>query len=298
MMRRATLIIKFLLLIGLVFISLEEIPLTDLLPPVKYKYRDTINFYGSTMIRLAIFLLLLDFVQVVLVHFYKRKHKIRSNDNFVIGVSHIYNILVVVGVTIGILSLFRVNVKEVFTSISIVFAGLAILTKEYVANMLSGMIITFSGHLSIGDQVRIGANKGKIMDITLQNIHLLNEDDDYIYIPNSMVFFSEVINYTKMTMKRTSIEFEINIRNLESVEALEKEIIATLEPFHDKIDPNSYYLRVAEILKDRVTLKFQYILKVPNRDLERLIRRKTVRRLIEIINQKEVETKRGKKLED
>jgi small-conductance mechanosensitive channel len=285
-MRRATLVIKLLILIGLSFIALEEIPVSDLLPPIKYKYRSTIDFYGGTAIKLAIFLLILDFFQVLLVKFYKRRNRIKHDDNFVIGVGHIYNILVVGGVLFGVLSVFKINVREAFTSLSIIFAGLAILTKEYVANLLSGMIITFSGHMSIGDQVKIGKQKGKIMDITLQNIHLRNEDDDYIYIPCNTVFFTEVINYTKMTIKRTSIEFEINIKHLESVEVLEAAIIETLQPFHDKIDPDSYYLRVAEILKDRVLLKFQYILKEPNRELERLIRRKTVRRLVEIMHQK------------
>jgi small-conductance mechanosensitive channel len=285
-MRRATLVIKLLILIGLSFIALEEIPVSDLLPPIKYKYRSIIDFYGGTAIKLAIFLLILDFFQVLLVKFYKRRNRIKHDDNFVIGVGHIYNILVVGGVLFGVLSIFKINVREAFTSLSIIFAGLAILTKEYVANLLSGMIITFSGHMSIGDQVKIGKQKGKIMDITLQNIHLRNEDDDYIYIPCNTVFFTEVINYTKMTIKRTSIEFEINIKHLESVEVLEAAIIETLQPFHDKIDPDSYYLRVAEILKDRVLLKFQYILKEPNRELERLIRRKTVRRLVEIMHQK------------
>jgi hypothetical protein len=34
-------------------------------------------------------------------------------------------------------------------------------------------------------------------------------------------------------------------------------------------------------------MKFQYILKEPNKDLERLIRRKTIRRLVEIISERE-----------
>jgi small-conductance mechanosensitive channel len=291
-MRKLVLIPKLLILIGLVYFEMESYSISEFLPPMKPRYRDTADFYTGTVVRLVTFLLILDFFQVILVYFYKRRNGIRHDDNFVIGVSQIYHILMVGGIFLGLLSLFKVNVKEAFTSISIIFAGLAILTKEYVANMLSGMILTFSGHLRIGDQVMIGAHKGKIMDITLQNIHLRNEDDDYIYIPCNTVFFTDVINYTKMTVKRTSIEFEINSKNLDSVERLEQDIIETLEPFHDKIDADSYYLRVAEIRKDRILLKFQYILKEPNRELERLIRRKTVRRLVEIMHQKEMERDR------
>lgn len=87
--------------------------------------------------------------------------------------------------------------SKLFTSLSIVFAGIAILTKDYITNMVNGMIITFSGQLSIGDNVRLGKQRGKIVDITLQNIHMLNDDDDMIYIPNNLLLSSEVVNYTR-----------------------------------------------------------------------------------------------------
>jgi hypothetical protein len=71
------------------------------------------------------------------------------------------------------------------------------------------------------------------------------------------------------------------------VEELEQSLIDVLSPFQDLIQPDSYYLRVAEVAKDSVSMKFQYILKEPNKDLERLIRRKTIRRLVEIISERE-----------
>ena len=188
---------------------------------------------------------------------------------------------------VGLLSLFRIDVRQLFTSLSIVFAGIAILTKDYISNMINGMIITFSGQLSIGDNVRIGLHRGKITDITLQNIHLLNDDDDMIYIPNSILLISEVVNYTKRDIKRTSIEFEIDLKHLKNVEELEQILIETLSPFQDLIKPESHYLRVAEVKKDSVAMKFQYILKEPNKDLERQIRRRTTRRLVEIISERE-----------
>ena len=60
-----------------------------------------------------------------------------------------------------------------------------------------------------------------------------------------------------------------------------------LAPFHDLIQSDSYYLRVAEVKKDSVAMKFQYILKEPNKNLERQIRRRTIRRLVEIISERE-----------
>lgn len=251
------------------------------------RYRVMVEYYLDTVLSIAIFFIFLDFVQFFVVWFYRRRHKVRGDDNFIVGVGHIYSLLLFVGLAVGLLTLFRIQVRELFTSLSIIFAGLALLTKDYISNMINGMIITFSGQFSIGDNVRIGQHRGKITDITLQNIHLLNDDDDVIYIPNNVVLNTDVVNFTKRDIKRTSIEFDIDLKYLSSVESLEKILVETLRPFHDLIKPDSYYLRVAEVRKDSVALKFQYILKEPNKDLERAIRRKTVRRLVEIISERE-----------
>ncbi|MFN0215987.1 MAG: mechanosensitive ion channel family protein [Saprospiraceae bacterium] len=251
------------------------------------KYSESLDYYVNTLASIALFLMLLDFVQFGATRWYRRRHKITRDDNFIIGVGQIYILLLVMGLIVGLLSLFRIDVRQLFTSLSIIFAGIAILTKDYISNMINGMIVTFSGQLGIGDNVRIGLHRGKITDITLQNIHLLNDDDDMIYIPNSLLLISEVINYTKREIKRTSIDFEIDLKHLKNVEELEAILIETLSPFQDLIKPESHYLRVAEVKKDLVVMKFQYILKDPNKDLERQIRRRTTRRLVEIISARE-----------
>jgi small-conductance mechanosensitive channel len=268
-----------------VLIRLNEWDITSIY--AHSKYHSAFDYYKDTLAGLAIFLMFLDFVQFFVTWFYRRRHKIQRDDNFIIGVGQIYALLLAIGIVVGILSLFQIEPRQLFTSLSIVFAGLAILTKDYISNMINGMIITFSGQLSIGDNVRIGQHRGKITDITLQNIHILNDDDDMIFFPNNLLLTSEVVNFTKREVKRTSIEFDIDLRHLKTVEDLEKNLIELLSPFQDMIKPESYYLRVAEVRKDSVAMKFQYILKEPNKDLERLIRRKATRRLVEIISDRE-----------
>jgi small-conductance mechanosensitive channel len=278
---------KAVLLAAFTAIRLGEWDMSPLLQHIKPKYHGMAMHYIATITGLVAFFLMLDFIQYFTNALYRRRNRVAGDDNFTIGVNHIYSITLVIGIIGGILSLFRLEIREVFTSLSIIFAGLAILTKDYISNMINGMIITFSGQMSIGDNVRIGSHRGKIIDITLQNIHLLNDDDDVIYIPNNLVLTTEAINYTKREIKRTSIDFDIDLRHLKSVEELEKILIDTLEPFHDQIQPDTYYLRVAEVRKDALSLKFQFILNVPNKDMERRIRRKTIRRIVEVISERE-----------
>ena len=257
-----------------------------MLAGLKARYK-LAQYYIDVVSGIAIFLLLLDFVQVLVVNFYRRRHRIRGDDNFVVGIGQIYSIVLVLGLGVGLLSLFQIQIREVLTSLSIIFAGLVLLTKDYVSNMINGMIMTFSGELSIGDNIRIGQHRGKIVDITLQNIHLINDDDDVIYIPNSVFLTTDIVNFTKREIKRTSLDFEIDLKYLETVEELERILIDALQPYQDLIKENSYYLRVAEVNRMGVVMKFQYILKEPNKDLERAIRRTAIRRLVKIISGRE-----------
>lgn len=284
-MKYLILLLKLGIFVSLIMIRLGEWDISHWY--TGFKYRTALAYYIDAVSSIAIFLMFLDFVQFFTIKVYRRRHKIWADDNFTIGIRLIYTLLLAVGLIVGILSLFQIDVRELFTSLSIIFAGLAILSKDYVSNMINGMIITFSGQLTIGDNVSIGQHRGKITDITLSSLHIQNDDDDVVYIPNNVVLAAEVVNYTKREIKRTSIDFEIYMKYLMSVEQLEQQLVEALSPFYNLIKPDSYYLRVAEVRKDSVALKFQYILNQPNKDLERQIRRKTIRRLVEIIGERE-----------
>ena len=286
-MKLLRLLLKTALLVLLFLLRTGEIELSPLLSLLKVKYRVAAEYYIERLADIGIFLILLDFIQFFVIYLYKRRKRNQSEDNFTIGIRHIYSIVLFMGLMLGLLSLFRVDPRSLLTSISIVFAGIALITKDYISNMITGMINTFSGELSIGDNISIGLHKGKVLDVTLQKVHLLNDDDDVIYIPNSLFHTMEVVNYTKRQIKRTSVEFEIGISHLNNVEEVEKMLIETLKPFNDRIQEDTYYLRVAEVRKDYVLMKFQYILKEPNKELERTIRRTTVRKIVEFISTRE-----------
>ena len=285
-MKYLILLVKAIALVLLILLYLGELEPISLLAGLKARYK-LAQYYIDVVSGIAIFLLLLDFVQVLVVNFYRRRHRIRGDDNFVVGIGQIYSIVLVLGLGVGLLSLFQIQIREVLTSLSIIFAGLVLLTKDYVSNMINGMIMTFSGEMSIGDNIRIGQHRGKIVDITLQNIHLINDDDDVIYIPNSVFLTTDIVNFTKREIKRTSLDFEIDLKYLETVEELESILTDALQPYQDLIKENSYYLRVAEVNRMGVVMKFQYILKEPNKDLERAIRRTAIRRLVKIISGRE-----------
>jgi len=241
----------------------------------------------DVLVNFFIFLITLNTIAYILIFFYRKKKYIgtRQNDNLVAGVNNIYYLILLGGVLAGLLLLLGFDLFTFFTSLSIFAAAIAILSKDYISNIISGMLMAFSDEINIGDVVLIGENKGKVVDITLSKFILLNDDDDYIILPNNLVFGNEIINYTKREIKKTSIDFEMDLKFLKNIEDLEKDLIESIASYHHLIRPDSYRLKVVDIKKDYISMKFQYILDQPDRDMERDIRRVMVRHIVRTIKE-------------
>lgn len=233
----------------------------------------------------GIFALSANLIVVFLSWLYRRRKQIPYNqpDNVVLGLENLYYLLLSGATIVLVLAFMGVPPRELFTSLSIVAAAIAIVSKDYISEIISGMIISFSREISIGDYIKIGDHKGKIIDLNLTKIVFLNDDDDIMYIPNNTVFNSEIVNYTRKQIKRVSIEFEVDLKAIKNIEALEADLIETVKDYQEYIQPGSFALKIGDIKKDSVTLKFQYILNQVNRELEQDIRRKTVRRVVNYV---------------
>lgn len=201
-------------------------------------------------------------------------------DNLIIGLKNLFTLLSVISIFLGLLSIIGFDLKSVFTSLSIVAAGLAIVSKDFITEITVGLINGFSRKIEIDDYVMVGDQKGKIVDLGLQKVTLLNDDDDIVYIPNFKFYNSEIINYTKRDIRRMSVSFQLDLNYLNDIEELEKDLIDAIGEFKVHILEGSYNLKISEICKDHLVCKFQYTMKEVNRDLQRQIRKYTLRRII------------------
>ena len=240
--------------------------------------------------RLLIYVLTVDLGYRILIWFYKKRKGIRldRNDNVTLGLKNMYYILIAGGIFIIGLALFGVDYRTFFTSISIVAAAIAIVTKDYIIDIISGIILSFSSYIKTDDYIKTGELSGKVIDMTLSKILLLNDDDDIIAVPNNKAFSNEIVNYTRKASKKVTIEFEMLLASLYTVEDLEHSMIQVLEEFKPYIEEDSYYLRIEKIHADSISLKFQYILKRMNQTIEKEIRKKTVRRVVNFVKQNSV----------
>jgi small-conductance mechanosensitive channel len=214
---------------------------------------------ANTLYHALVVFLTIEAARLMTIAFYRPQGGVKK-DNFTAGLSQLARIVYSLIFGVLVLSMFSISLKETITTLSLLAAALALITKDYISNLINGMYMTFARIVNIGDTVKIADTKGKIIDITLSNVHLLNEDDDIVYIPNNNVFQGHIINYTRRELKKSSIDFELDIAQVEHLEKLEKEIIYALRDLQDLIQPESMVLKVNSIKHEYCSFKFQYIL--------------------------------------
>jgi len=253
------------------------------------QYDDLIFEYGlpekllHTIYRVAVAFCVVECIRLIIIFGYKPQGGAKR-DNFTTGIGHLAKVFYGLLLVVLILSLFNISVKEAATSLSLIAAAVVLMTKDYISNLINGMYLTFTKVINIGDNVELADNKGKILDITLTNVHLLNDDDDIIYIPNNKVFSNEIINYTRRQLKKSSVEFEISAAYAPLTEDLEKELIDSLSEFSQYIQPYTYNLKVQSIKHEFISYKFQYVLNDPlNKENDKKVKRHVVRHIVATI---------------
>jgi small-conductance mechanosensitive channel len=270
-----TITIKYLIRFFLLYILLR---LKKSLEQNKDDFDQLYSIFHSVIDFLLLFTIV-NIVSAVLIMIYRLRKNIpyKYTDNVVNGINNLYYLIVTFGIILMILGFWGIDFMTLFTSLSIVAAALAIISKEYVGGIISGIIISFSKEINIDDYVKIGDNKGKILEINLTKITLLNDDDDVIYIPNDKVYMSEIINYTKKEIRKVSIDFDLSLQYHTTIEQLEQSLSGHLKDFHQYIESDSFNIKIVSVHHDYLSLKFQYTLKEVNREVERMIRKKTIR---------------------
>jgi small-conductance mechanosensitive channel len=247
----------------------------------------------KSVLKFIIFYFSINLLSITAKYFYSKRNKIPRDkkNNVHFGIENIENLIMGLGFIATMISLFGINPLELITSLTIVAAAFAVLTKEYIADFLSGIYLSFSNTFEVNDYVKIDNQKGKIVEITMLKVMILNDDYDVVIIPNSKVHYNEIINYTKKDVRLMTVDFQIALKHINNIEQLEQEIITSLESFSEYIEPKSYNLKVVEMKTDSLDVKFQYKLNEIDMELQRKIRKKTIREVFNFISSKQDQKK-------
>lgn len=239
-----------------------------------------------TTIKFIAFIIALDILNDLLKYFYRKRVGLRQNqhDNITLGLNNIYILLVIGSTIVTIIAYFGLNPKELFTSLSIVAAAIAIISRDYIVDIVSGMIIAFSREVIIDDYVQIGNHKGRVKDIGLYKIAMINDDDDLVFLPNHFFVVKDIVNYSRRTVRRTVFEFEMEYSHFGTMEALEMHLINCLNHYKEYVEIESVKIKIIEIHKEHIQLKIQYNLTVADRQIEKTIRKDVKKAIVEYVH--------------
>lgn len=232
-----------------------------------------------TLVLSAVILVAINLMTRLIKWWYRQRgySRRRGVKNFVFGVENIRKLLLVALGIFTFFSLLGVEFSRLFTSLSIVAAAIAIISKEFVNDLIVGMYYSFSDTFEAGDYVKFHGYKGRVVDIGLLKVKILNDNDDLVILPNGKVYSEEIINYTRRDVRLMSIDFQMDIKLVRDIDSLEQELIQAVAEFAEHIEEESYKLKIMEVKKDLLELKFQYRLTVDKSSFQRDIKRKTVR---------------------
>lgn len=107
---------------------------------------------------------------------------------------------------IAIFFIWESHLSNFITLISFVSAGATIALREIIFNFFSGIYIKVKKPFKLEDRIKIGNNKGDVVNISTLNFEILEIGDEIngeqstgkiIHLPNFLIFTSPLTNYVK-----------------------------------------------------------------------------------------------------
>lgn len=160
----------------------------------------TITFIGQKAIKIAFYLLGAIVVNKLIFIFCKKLKLVAGKMGERVGpaqlerlktirslVRNTGKIVVNFVVLMMILSELGVNITPLLTGAGILGLAVGFGAKSLVADLIAGFFIIFENQFNVGDTVKIGTSKGKVVRISLRTIILKDKDGNRHIIPNSTI---------------------------------------------------------------------------------------------------------------
>jgi len=248
------------------------------------------HIIASNLISAAIFLLsgnlIISLGRIITLQFYlKKTEDMRVQPNFVIGIDRLSTLLNIIIFLITLMLAFGVEPIKFLTSITIVAAAIALLTKDYITNIVNGLIMMFSDQLEIGDKILIGRSVGFIRDITLINMVLKSETGEIIIVPNTLVLTSEVVNYSKNNSHQVILDSEVPFNTAIQLNDLEKTLNESLGEFADYVYVEGSQLNVIDRKPESIIIRYQFPIKSGEKAIEKNVNKTVNQALINWSNE-------------
>lgn len=156
-------------------------------------------------------------------------------------------------ITIWLIALifpFLNKIPAAFISVLVAASGIiiGIAARPFIENLISGIVISFSHPIRVGDTVIIDSNYGNVEDITITHTVVKIWNWRRYIIPNSRMLSKEIVNCTiNDSYQWTHVEFYVSYdSDLEVVKKLAIQAAVNSSYFADYEDPRFWIMDMGE----------------------------------------------------
>jgi len=187
-----------------------------------------------------------------------------------------------IGILVG---LDQLGLELTVLLVIVTLSGMAVIIalRDILSNAASHEAITTYSPFKLGDWIQVGKCFGRVVDITLMDTILMTPDNEVVYIPNSKITQTVVINRT--TPGGTRISVPLTVDETLDLSKVEKTLLEIGTELSEELVPDSKpEVRVTNI--GGHFIKLALLLKITNPAKGRLIasevRKRAKKRLDEI----------------
>ncbi|MGB3291294.1 MAG: mechanosensitive ion channel family protein [Burkholderiaceae bacterium] len=131
-------------------------------------------------------------------------------------------------VVIAVLARFGVQTASVIAMLSAAGLAVGLALQGTLQNIAAGIMLLALRPLRAGEAISVvGKGDGTVAEVGLFLTHLIQADGIHLTLPNSMVWGSTIINYSRNATRR--LEVEVSVRYGDDLEIAMRELIQLVE---------------------------------------------------------------------
>ena len=114
----------------------------------------------------------------------------------------------IIGVIIA-LGVMGVQVTALVASLGLAGVTIGFALKDVLANSMAGVLLLLQRPFTIGDSITVSGFEGVVVDIRVRDTMLHTGDGRVVFIPNSSVFNSPIVNISRNPVRRFEIALTV-----------------------------------------------------------------------------------------
>lgn len=196
------------------------------------------------------------------------KFKIAKGNSAISILTKAGQIIIYVVAIIIILYKLGYNLNGLLASFGVFGVIITFAAQDTAKNLFGGFVILLDKPFIVGDWIEIGEIEGIVEDLSLRSTRIRTFKDALITIPNSTVSNENIINWSKMSIRKITftIELELSTPLIRVNEAVDKIYLMLqehpsvlnkdIQVHFEKITQNGYSIRISYFINNTTYIDF------------------------------------------